>query len=241
MRTLSIELKKEKRTGIIPLLMLVGLIGAFYVLLNFYFRKASLLSLPLKPMDILMTQLYGVIVILNMFGIVIATCIIYNLEFKGKAIRKMQLLPISLPAMYSSKFVILTIMLAVATILQNLALIKIGIFDLPLGAFDLSVLIKFAIYSFLTSMPVLSFEILVSSRCENMWIPLGVGVAGFLTGMALATSSNKVFLIDPFVLMLRPAVAMSSMPEISVIVMAGVETILFLILGIWISRKKWSE
>ena len=32
--------------------------------------------------------------------------------------------------------------------------------------------------------PVLSFMILISFRFPNMWVPLGVGIAGFLSGMA---------------------------------------------------------
>ena len=85
-------------------------------------------------------------------------------------------------------------MFLVAIVLQNLALMQIGMTDLPEGAFEMGTLVRFAGYSFLTSMPVLSFMLLISSRFENMWIPLGVGVAGFLSGMALA-SSNLVVLI----------------------------------------------
>ena len=58
-------------------------------------------------------------------------------------------------------------------------------------------------------MPVLSFMLLISSRFENMWVPLGIGVAGFLSGMALANSgltlllavsyTHLVLLFDEFV------------------------------------------
>ena len=34
-------------------------------------------------MDVLLTQLYGMIMVLNMFGIVVAACMVYNMEFKG--------------------------------------------------------------------------------------------------------------------------------------------------------------
>lgn len=70
MRTLAVELKKEKRTGSIPVLLIAGILGAGYAFLNFLFRRDTLLSLPLAPMDVLLTQLYGVIMILNMFSIV---------------------------------------------------------------------------------------------------------------------------------------------------------------------------
>ncbi len=93
MNVLSIELRKEKRTGVIPVLLAVGVLGAAYAFVNFLVRKDTLLNLPLAPMDVLLTQLYGVIMILNLFGIVVATCMIYNMEFKGSAIKKMYMLP----------------------------------------------------------------------------------------------------------------------------------------------------
>ena len=97
MKTLIIELRKEKRTGVIPLLLLVGILGAAYAFVNFIVRKDTLLNLPLAPMDVLLTQLYGMIMVLNMFGIVVAACMVYNMEFKGTAIKKMYMLPISVP------------------------------------------------------------------------------------------------------------------------------------------------
>ena len=176
MNTLIIELRKEKRTGVIPLLLLVGVLGAAYAFVNFIVRKDTLLNLPLAPMDVLLTQLYGMIMVLNMFGIVVAACMVYNMEFKGTAIKKMYMLPISVPKMYLCKFFLLTVLLLTAIVLQNLALLRIGISDLPKGTFEMDTLLIFTAYSFITSMPTLSFMVLVSSRFENMWMPLGIGV-----------------------------------------------------------------
>ena len=61
MRALSIELRREKRTGVIPLMLAVGILGAAYALVNFIVRKDTLLNLPLAPMDVLLTQVYGMI------------------------------------------------------------------------------------------------------------------------------------------------------------------------------------
>lgn len=237
MRTLAIELRKEKRTGIIAVLLIAGILGAAYAFANFIIRKDTLLGLPLEPMDILLTQLYGVIMILNMFGIIVAACMIYNMEFKETAIKKMYMLPVSVPGLYLCKFLILTVMLFIAVALQNLALMKIGMTALPQEVFSLGMLTAFAGYSFLTSMPVLSLMLLVSSRFENMWVPLGVGVAGFLSGMALGTSKIGLFLADPFVIMLKPAVAMAAKPDFSVTVVAVIETLLFLGIGLWMAKN----
>lgn len=237
MNALSIELRKEKRTGVIPVLLAVGVLGAAYAFVSFIVRKSTLLNLPLAPMDILLTQLYGMIMILNLFGIVVAACMIYNMEFKGNAVKKMYLLPMSVPGMYLCKFLILSAMLFVAVALQNLALMRIGMTDLPQGAFEMETLIKFAGYSFITSMPVLSFMVLISSRFENMWVPLGIGVAGFLSGMALANSSIDLLMIHPFVIMLKPAVAMRAQPDITVIIAAVIETLVFLGAGLWTAKN----
>lgn len=237
MNTLSIEFRKEKRTGVIPVLLAVGVLGAAYAFINFIVRKDTLLNLPLAPMDVLLTQLYGMIMILNLFGIVVAACMVYNMEFKGNAVKKMYMLPVSVPGMYLCKFLILTVLLLTAVALQNLALAQIGMADLPQGSFERSVLVRFAAYSFITSMPVLSFMLLISSRFENMWIPLGTGVAGFLSGMALANSDFGFLMVNPFVVMLKPAVAMSAQPNTMVILFSMMETFLFLAAGLWMAKN----
>ena len=231
MRALMIELQKEKRTGVVPVLLAVGILGAAYTFVNFLIRKDTLLDLPLDPMDVLLTQLYGMIMILNLFGIVVAACMVYNMEFKGSAIKKMYMLPMSVPGMYLCKFLILTVTLFVAVALENLALMQIGMNDLPQGTFEMGTLLRFTGYSFITSMPVLSFMMLISSRFENMWVPLGVGVAGFLSGMALASSDVAVLMVHPFIVMFKPAVAMSAQPDMLAVLFALVETLLFLGLG----------
>lgn len=237
MNILAIELRKEKRAGVIPVLLAVGILGAAYTFLNFIIRKETLLSLPLAPMDVLLTQLYGMIMILNMFGIIVGACMVYNMEFKGNAVKKMYMLPISVSGMYFCKFLILSVLLFTAVTLQNLSLVRIGMTDLPHGAFEMGTLIKFAGYSFITSIPVLSFMILISSRSPNMWVPLGVGVAGFLSGMALANSSFNLLLLHPFVIMLKPAVAMSAQPDITVVIWACIETLIFLCIGLWMAKN----
>lgn len=237
MSALWVELRKEKRTGIISVLPAAGILGAAYAFVNFIVRKDTLLGLPFAPMDVLLTQLYGMILVLNMFGIVVASCMAYNMEFKGNAVKKMYLLPMSVPEMYLCKFLLLTVMLMAAITLQNLALAGIGMTDLPKGSFEMMRVIYFAAYSFITSLPVLSFMLFISSRFENMWVPLGVGVAGFLSGMALANSDMDILMAHPFVVMLKPAVAMSAQPDGTVIIVSLTETFLFLAVGLWMTKN----
>lgn len=237
MNALWIELRKEKRTGITSVLPAAGVLGAAYAFVNFIVRKDTLLRLPLAPVDVLLTQLYGMIVVLNMFGIVVASCMAYNMEFKGNAVKKMYLLPVNVPGIYLCKFLILTVLLLAAVALQNLALAGIGMKDLPQGSFEMMAVIRFAAYSFITSMPVLSFMLFVSSQFENMWVPLGIGVAGFLSGMALANWDMDILMVHPFVVILKPAVAMSAQPDRNVIIVSLIETFLFLAAGLWMAKN----
>ena len=233
MRTFAIELRKERRTGIIPFMLAVGILGAAYAFINFIVRKDALFHLPLAPMDVLLTQLYGMLLVLNLFGIIAAACMIYHMEFRGNAIKKMYMLPVSVPMMYFCKFLMLTILLFLVIVIQNLALARIGLTDLPQGAFEPGTLFAFAAYSFLTSMPVLSFMMFVSSRFENMWVPLGSGVAGFLSGMALAVPRSTLLCVHPFVVMLKPAAAMSAQPDAAVVCFSLAHTSVFLFAGLW--------
>jgi hypothetical protein len=239
LKTLLLELRKEKRTGVFAFLIIVGILGALYAFVNFAIRGETLLELPLPPMDILLTQLYGMIIVLNMFGIIIASCVIFNIEFQNSAIKKMFTLPISVPGIYLCKFVILTFTLFIAVVIQNIALARIGLGMLPTGSFEMRTLIHFAWYSFITSMPVLSVMLLISSRIQNIWITLGGGVIGFLSGMTLAgmNITTHFSLIHPFAVMFRPAIELSAKPDPIVIIFALSETVIFLIIGLVLSDK----
>lgn len=241
MKTLVLEIKKMKRTGSLAVLPLAGGLGAAYALVNFLIRRDALLSLPLAPMDVLLTQLYGMILLINLFAIIVAACMIYNLEFKGQAIKKLWMLPFSVPKLFLTKFILLTLGLAAAVILENTALGWIGMTMLPQGSFQLPVLVQFAVYSFVTSLPVLALMLLAASRIETMGVTLGIGVAGFLTGMALGTSGLKVLLIDPFIVMLHPAVAMSAQPELLVMIAALLETAVCAAAGFLAAKKRAYE
>ena len=128
-------------------------------------------------------------------------------------------------------------MLLAAITLQNLALIQIGMADLPQGSFEMMTVIRFGAYSFITSMPVLSFMLMISSRFENIWVPLGIGVAGFLSGMALAGSDMDILTVHPFVVMLKPAASMSAQLNGTVVIVSLIETFLFLVAGLWMAKN----
>lgn len=241
MKMLFLELKKEKRTGVFSVMVTVGILGAGYEFADFAVRGETFLHLSLAPMEMLLTQLYGMVMVLNLFGIVVAACLSYYVEWKENGIKKMYLLPLNLSSMYVCKFLVIMMELLGTVFLENLSLTKIGCSVFLPNTFEAGTQIRFAGYSFLTSLPVLSFMVLIASRFENIWIPLGVGVAGFLSGMALAHIKSMFFLIHPFILMLKPALAMDTRLEGEVVYAALAETLLFLLAGAWMAKHKGYE
>ena len=241
MKNLTVELKKCKRTGILVVLPLVGLLGALYAFVNFIVRKEVLLSPLVLPMDVLLTQLYGMVMVLNMFGIIVATTLTYNMEFQGNAIKKMYMLPFKTSSIFKNKFYILFVLLTFCIVLQNGALCIIGNIFLPNGTFELLTLVKYTGYCFVSSLPVLAFMLLVSSRCENIWFTLGIGVAGFFFFISMSLSDISLFLVNPFVLMMKPAVASTASIDTGILILGVFETIIFFMIGWYLCKIKHYE
>lgn len=241
MSNMVIEMKKSRRSGVIEVLPAVGVLGMIYVFANFAVRKDTLLNLPLPPMVVLLTQLYGMLMILNMFGIIVAVTLTYNIEFTGNALKKMYMLPFCTSGIFKNKFIMLLIALVVCFVFQNVALTAIGIMFLPEGSFEILSLLKYAVYSFSSTLPVLGFMLLIASRLENIWITLGVGVAGFFSGMAMATVQVPIFLVNPFVLMMKPAMETGVDVNFSVLLLSIIETIVFYVIGWLLAKNKHYE
>ncbi|MBZ9623153.1 ABC transporter permease [Clostridium sp. FP2] len=242
---LPLELKKLKRSGLVPVMLLVGVLGALYALANLVIRKDSLFSLPLPPMVLLLTQLYGIITVLNLFSIIVANCIIYNIEYQGDALKKMATLPISIVKMYLCKLAIILVLLFLSILIQNVAIAYIGINYLPKNSFDMNAMIVFALYSFVIALPVHTFMLLISSQISNMWITLGIGVLGFLSGMTTAMCNSPLFLLNPFTLIMKPAMATAELasvsPDMTVLIISITMTILLITIGIILAKRKKYE
>lgn len=239
MEYFRIEVKKTKRTGILLLLPVVGIAGGIYALFYVAIRREALLNLPMAPTDALLTQLYGMMMLLNLLAVVTAACLLYNIEYTGQAIRKMYMLPVKITTMYLCKFLILALLLLVALGIQMVAMGVIGVTALPEGTFETERLIGFALYAFLTALPVLSFMLMSAAHFRNLWTALGTGVVGFLSGMALATLQTAAVNSHPFVVMMKPAVTMQARPDLGVITFSLTETMLFLLMGLWLVKNQY--
>ncbi|QTM98468.1 ABC transporter permease subunit [Sediminibacillus dalangtanensis] len=240
MKSLVIELKKQRRAGVIEVLILGGIAGSVYSVMNWFVRKEFFLTAD-NPMSTLLTQLYGVIILMNIFAIIVSANNIYHMEFQYKGINKIRTLPIKISAIFTSKLIILIFTLFLAYTMEYITLAILGNHFIPTGSFDLSTLFKFAVYSFLIAVPSLTFMLIISMLFTNMWVTIGIGVVGFFSGMSMVNGDSIVSLANPFVLILKPAVSLSSDVDVSILLISVVESFVFVIVGSMIANKKMYE
>lgn len=228
MKTMLIELKKYKRSGLMFLLISMGLFGALYGFVYFYLKKESLIN-NIDPTTILFSQSYGLTMAINMFAIIASTCLIYNIEYKDNAIKKMIVLPINFEKCHLIKFIILSSIFMSIIFLQKFILAGICTLTTNSMRLNLANMFIFSLYSFITSLPVLSFMLLCASKFENIWTNLGIGIAGFFSAMATAMTSSNYLLINPFLVMIKPAVSQSLIPNATIVVISIFSTLFFLL------------
>ena len=236
-----IELKKTKRTGVIPIMLLVSLVGAFYTYAFIALQKETLLSLDLTFSQMLLTQASSFVMVINLFQIVLVKSIIYNMDYRGNAVKKMYMLPVKIHGIYLSKLAICVIALFICILIEYIALFMIGRFVFPLEILDISEFIIFAFYTFISSLPSLTFMLLIASRNENIWTVIGIGVVGFLSGMTMAMGKGILFLLNPFVLILKPSISSVIEPQMLNLVISITESIIFTLGGVFLAEKIFYE
>lgn len=227
MKELGIEVKTCRRSFTLSILPIVGVLGGLYALLNFAMRTTSLLGLDMKPMAILLTQVYGMMMILNMFGIVVSSTMIYAIEFQEHAIKMKCTQPISITRIFFSKSCILFVEFCMVMLIEGCALAIIGNWYLPKGTFEWGLYLQYMSYLWLTSLPVLFFMGCVASYCRNLWVVLGIGVIGFISGIAMSFGMTDLALLNPFVIMFRPTIASDVMIQTHVVLWSCIEVGIF--------------
>lgn len=241
MSKLSIEFHKSKRTGVMKIMPLVSVLAVLYTFTFILLQKETLLNLDLTFSEILLTQASSFVMLLNLFGIILLTSIIYNIEYKGNAIKKMYVLPVKIYDIYLSKLLICVVALLTCIIIEHIGLYMIARFIFPSEILNISEFSTFAIYSFASSLPALAFMLMISSRNENIWIVIGIGVLGFLSGMTMAMGNGVFFLLNPFVLILKPSIDSVIEPQTINIIISVTESILFTLGGVFLAEKSFYE
>ena len=236
-----IEINKGKRTGMMQIMPLVCVLGVLYTFVFISYQKETLLSLDLTFSEMLLTQASSFVIVLNLFGIILMASLIYHMEYCGNAIRKMHMLPIKAYILYLNKLLICLVSLFVSVVMEHVGLFMVARFIFPSEVLHIADFFTFGFYSFVSSLPVLSFMLLISSRNENVWIVIGIGVVGFLSGMTMAMGNGVVFLLNPFVLMLKPSVNSIIEPQALHVAISLASSVLFTLGGVFLAEKSFCE
>lgn len=242
MNAIALTRKTSKRSGIMPVMLAIGFLGALYCVVFYQFVGRDLLSKhSFPPMLILLTQAYMACAVLNLFSIIIAACALYHLEFQGNAIQKLKTLPVDMGSVYLGKCLLVLTGYLCCVVVEFTALVLIGLRILPAGSFSFPELFRFFAVCFIGGLPSLTLMLLVSSQLKNMWVTLGIGIAGFFSMMAMGGGDNTLFYLNPFYLILQPALRRTLITDWIGVTFAVAETVIFTILGVLFSRYCHNE
>lgn len=233
------EGKKLKRTGFAPLFAGGGLLAAAVPVLNMGFREELYTGQSGNPLHILLAANWQMIGMLNLFLVLIGACVLYHIEYRDCALRKMDMLPLSKPGLFFSKCLMLFGGCCGAVVLETVSLgFCIGYwFSLPDGwAAELSAHLGF---SLLVLAPVVILMTAISSTCSNMWVTLGIGLLGSFVPIAVG-QTDSALIFFPFSMPLEFLQGMDGERIFRLALAACAEGILFSGAAVFYQKKRGS-
>jgi hypothetical protein len=118
-------------------------------------------------------------------GVILCTSMIAQLEYKNNAWKQVFTLPQSMASIFTSKLVIILFMLAQFFVLFTLGILISaylppflnGTHVFPMGDFPWQMFLKETSSFYLTCLPIVAFQYLISLRYSNFMVSVGVGMA----------------------------------------------------------------
>lgn len=125
------------------------------------------------------------------FGVILATSLITQLEYKNNTWKQLHTSPQSLTTIFFSKFFVILVMMAQFFLLFNLGIYLSGIIPsivyrgipFPEANIPWEFWIKSDIKFFVSCMPIIALQYLMSLHFKNFLIPLGCGIGLFVASM----------------------------------------------------------
>lgn len=186
--SLTLELKKIKRTGFFPAFLAGGIIAGAFPVINTAARPEMFTSMSGSAAEILMSANYETIAMLNLLLLTAGACILYHIEYAGNGIQKMQTLPVSESGLFFGKAFLLVPSFFLMLCIEGAAMFFCGIHwfgesirasaiagSTAVGALAADFLRCFG-FAFLLTLPAALLLLLFSSLCRNMWVMLGIGI-----------------------------------------------------------------
>lgn len=193
----SLELKKLRRTGYLPIFLVGGILTAAIPLINMTVRPQSFTGLPGDSFSILMDANWGLMAQLTILVIVCGCCLMYHTEYADKGDLKMNTLPIRQTALFFGKFGIALSASVLVLALESISLAFSSIHWFPDRSVSLTELMQGMSYELMMLLPTLTLMLFAASLCQSMWISLGIGVILTFLG-SMIHSSRLILALLPF-------------------------------------------
>ena len=197
--SVSLEWKKVKRTGFLPVFFGGGILAAAVPVINMAVRSELYLNQPGSPIQILLDANWQMMAMLNVLLAVSGTCLLYHTEYADNAMQKMKSLPIRESSVFLGKAVLTVFMSLFVLGIQAGAVAFCSYHWFEIGSGFGGELCKCFGYSFLLMLPCTILSLLISEACRNMWVSLGIGVVCVFTATMLPAADFALSLF-PFAL-----------------------------------------
>jgi lantibiotic transport system permease protein len=163
---------------------------------HFYFELSQNMSIFLLPM-----------------GLILASSLITQMEFKNNAWKQLHTTPQKYLTIYSSKIIVVITMALKYFLFFNLGVLLSGIIPclilegkFPSSSFPLGFILEENFKSFVTCLPILAFQFVISLRFKNFLVAVGIGLAGIIGTFTAIKLEGFWGWISPYVYTIRYAI-----------------------------------
>lgn len=146
----------------------------------------------------------AMVVFLLPMGLVLATSLITQMEFRNNTWKQLHTTPQHFRTIFVAKFIVILLMTLQFFVFFNLGFLLSGIlpsliFDhsLPNASFPFDQFFTSNGKIFLTCLPILAFQFLISLRFKNFLVPIGVGLV-LLVSTLIMIGNWKYAYLSPF-------------------------------------------
>ena len=195
---IGLEIKKIRRTGLIPALLAGGVFSAAFPVINLAVRTEMFTGRPGNPAAIVMDANWLTMAMANLCVIIIGACILYHIEHVNNGIQKMDALPVNPAVLFFDKGILLALILAVVFAIETTALYFCTWKWLDGGKQILVSLCKTMGYTYAYSLPSLVLMLLIACLLKNMWVSFGIGMIGMFAAQLFVQEKSMAYF--PFLL-----------------------------------------
>lgn len=222
----SLELKKIRRTGYLPLFLAGGILSSAVPLVNMAVRPETFTGLPGGSFPILMDANWGMMAQLTILLIVCGCCLIYHTEYADRGDLKMNTLPVRQPSLFCGKFGIMLLAVVLTLLFQSASLAFSSVYWFSDRSVNIKELVQGMGYELILLLPTLTLMLFAASLCQSMWISLGTGVILTLLG-SMIHENRLILAMLPFAAPYQMLHAVSPEDAKTCLIICGAETVLF--------------